>query len=186
MSRQTTTRPPSGTALSSCCGSYCLRSPVSSLGHLSPEVRRSRLLGQLLAGADLKTPEARVRGHTLHFHRIARPPIPFVHAGGCEQTDPFVLLVGHGDMGFDAGIDGIQLGAQDGAIGLVDPETSPNGQVAATRRGDEGGPRRLPEFDLDARVGLVALAEPELEAAAMTFGEKRKRQRGSVDVPVDV
>ena len=32
MSRQTTTQPPSGTALSSCWGSYCLRSSVSNFG----------------------------------------------------------------------------------------------------------------------------------------------------------
>ena len=32
-------------------------------------------------------------------------------------------------MSFDTGIDGIQLGTQDGAIGVVDPETSSNWQV---------------------------------------------------------
>ena len=78
-------------------------------------------------------------------------------------------------MGFDAGIDGVELGAKDGAVGLVDPEASANRQVAATGRRDERRARRLAELDLDAGIGLVALAELELEAMAMTLGQERQR-----------
>src|SRR5262245_24607407 len=46
-----------------------------------------RLFCQLLARADLETPEPRVRGHALHFHRVARTPIPFLHAGRSEQAN---------------------------------------------------------------------------------------------------
>src|SRR5262245_43229815 len=79
---------------------FRLQSRPSVLG---PTVRGRPLLRQLLAGADLETPEPRVRGHTLHFHRVARPPIPFLHAGRSEQANTFVSLVDHGDMGFDTG-----------------------------------------------------------------------------------
>ena len=39
---------------------------------------------------------------------------------------------------------------------------------------------------IDARIGVVALSQLELEALAMARGEKRQRERRHVDVPVDV
>src|SRR5262249_11741732 len=44
----------------------------------------------------------------------------------------------------------------------------------------------LAELDLHTRIGVVFLSELELEAAAMTAGQKRERERWRVDVPADV
>ena len=67
----------------------------SSVFRPRPTVLGRRLLRQFLARADLESPEPRIRGNAVHFHRIARPAIPLLHARRGEQADAVVFLVGH-------------------------------------------------------------------------------------------
>ena len=112
-----------------------------------------------------------------HLHRVARPAIPLFHARRDQQPDAFVVLVGHGDVRLDAGVDGVELGAQHGAVALVDPEPSVHRQVAAAGRGDECRPTRLANSIIDARIGVVAL--PSLNAKRWRWRSVQKRQRAA-------
>src|SRR6185436_1946685 len=107
--------------------------------------------------------------------------VAFLHASRNEQPDAIVFLVGHGDVRLDAGVERIELAAQNGAISLADPEASTHRQVASAGRGDEGRAALLAKLDLHTRIGIITLAEFELEAAAMTLGQKRQRERRRVD-----
>ena len=193
MSRRTRTPPRSETALSSC------------LDHtwgsgLWPPARHGTSFGSgLRPGLGFGSPtgpaprsclpgivETANTWLRLHFHRVARPAIPFLHPGRGEQTDAFVLLVGDGDVRFDAGVDGVELGAQDCAIGLIDPEAS----RSRAGRDLRSSPRTwdVPSHGTRSRRPgrPVALAQLEVEATAMTLGQERERQRGRVDVSIDV
>src|ERR1044072_5098285 len=74
---------------------------------------------------------------SVDLHRVTRPAVAFLHAGRDEQPDAVVFLIGHGDVGLDAGVVRVELAAQHGAISRADPEASAPRHVASARRGDE-------------------------------------------------